>query len=158
MDQARSQPIAENSIGNDLSGFHAIFTRICKVAVLPPLDQAVDRLKREDTQYLTFSLLSALQFSIAPRLLHSRSGEIIRNTNTLLRLISAVASEDFDIRRIKPLLKAYATDSPSEEHIWNLVDVAAVESTPPPRTIASSLQQTLSLHKTSSFANSSEYR
>lgn len=32
------------------------------------------------------------------------------------------------------------------------------ESTPPPQPIASSLQQTPWLHKTSSFANSSEYR
>ncbi|KAJ6019364.1 hypothetical protein N7522_001431, partial [Penicillium canescens] len=42
--------------------------------------------------------------------------------------------------------------------VRNLVDAAAAESTPPPRTIASSLQQTPWLHKTSSFANSSEYR
>jgi hypothetical protein len=38
------------------------------------------------------------------------------------------------------------------------VDVAAAETTPPLRAIASSLQQTLWLHKISSFANSSEYR
>lgn len=38
------------------------------------------------------------------------------------------------------------------------MDVVAAESTPPPRAVASSLQQTPSHLKTSSFANSSEYR
>lgn len=38
------------------------------------------------------------------------------------------------------------------------MSVAAIESTPPPRLIASSLQQTPWHHNTSSFANSSEYR
>jgi hypothetical protein len=107
-------------------------------------------------QDLASSLLTALQVLPAARLLPSNSGGIVRSD--LLRLISAVASNDFDLERIKPLLKISLLDTPTDEQIWNLVDIAAAESTPPPRPIASSLQQTPWLHKTSSFANSSEYR
>lgn len=107
-------------------------------------------------QDLASSLLTTLQILPAARLLPSNSGGIIRSV--LLRLISSVASNDFDLERLKPLLKASLVDGSTDEQIWNLVDVAAAESTPPPRAVASSLQQTPWLHKTSSFANSSEYR
>ncbi|RYP14111.1 hypothetical protein DL767_010419 [Monosporascus sp. MG133] len=75
----------------------------------------------------------------------------------LLRLNSAVDSDDFDFDRIKPLLNAIFADKPDEK-IWDAVYDAVAESTPPPRPIASSLQQTPWLRNTSSFANSSEYR
>lgn len=105
-------------------------------------------------QDLAFSLLTALQILPAARLLPSKSGGTVRND--LVRLISAVASIDFDVERIKPLLKICLVDASKDEQIWDIVDVAAVESTPPPRAIASSLQQIPWVHKTSSFANSSE--
>ncbi|CAG8945741.1 unnamed protein product [Penicillium salamii] len=111
--------------------------------------------KIEDVQDLASSLLTALQILPTARLLPSNSGGIVRSN--LLRLISAVAPNDFDLERIKPLLKISIVNTSTDEQIWNLVDAATVESTPPPRMIASSLQQTPWLYKTSSFANSSEY-
>jgi Fungal protein kinase len=54
-------------------------------------------------------------------------------------------------------LNAVLTDKPDNE-IWDQVYIAVTESTPPPRPIASSLQQTPWVRNTSSFANSSEYR
>ncbi len=68
----------------------------------------------------------------------------------LLRLISAIASDDFDFDRIKPLFTAVLADQ-SDHGIWDYVYHAVTESTPP-------LQQTLWLRNTSSFANSSEHR
>ncbi|KAJ6019331.1 hypothetical protein N7522_001398 [Penicillium canescens] len=155
-DQIRSRLIIENPIGDGLNGFRATFAVICEGADLRSPDEAVDRLKREDMQDLASSLLTALQILPAARLLPSNSGGIVRSD--LLRLISAVASNDFDHERIKPLLKSSLVVTSTDEQIWNLVDDAAAESTPPPRAIASSLQQTPSFQKTSSFANSSEYR
>lgn len=69
---------------------------------------------------------------------------------------SAVASRDFDIDRIRPLLDAVLADKPDSQ-IWDHVYTAVTESTPP-RLITSSLQQTPSLRNTSSFVNSSEHR
>ncbi|KAG0157856.1 Tyrosine-protein kinase, active site [Penicillium digitatum] len=155
-DPIRSRVILEHPIGDGLNGFRATFTSICEGADLRSPDEAIDRLKREDVQDLASSLLTALQIIPTARLLPSNSGGIVRSN--LLRLISAVASNDFDLERIKPLLKISIVNTSTDEQIWNLVDAAAAESTPPPRTIASSLQQTPWLHKTSSFANSSEYR
>ncbi|KAJ5215349.1 uncharacterized protein N7498_001756 [Penicillium cinerascens] len=155
-DQTRLRFIIENPIGNGLNGFRTTFTSICEGADLRSAEDAVDQLKREDVQDLAFSLLTALQVLPAARLLPSNSGGVVRSD--LLRLISAVASNDFDLERIKPLLKISLLDAATDEQIWNLVDVAAEETTPPPRPIASSLQQTPWFHKTSSFANSSEYR
>jgi hypothetical protein len=112
-----------------------------------------------DLQNLTLDLLSALRNLPAVRQLASRTGHgTLRND--LLKLISAVASDDFDLDfdRIKPLLNAALADKFDDTLIWDRVHNAVTDSTPPPRPIASSLQQTPWLHSTSSFANSSEYR
>lgn len=107
-----------------------------------------------DVQDATSSLLSALQILPASRRLPSGSGCI---RDDILRLISAAASDHFNFDRTKPLLEAALADKPSDALIWDLVTAAAFETTPP-RTIASSLQQTPWKHNTGSFANSSEYR
>jgi hypothetical protein len=108
-------------------------------------------------QDLAFNLLSALQILPAIRLLRSKTGhDTLRND--LLRLISAITSIDFDFDRIKPLLNAALAENPDDALVWDQVYNAVTESTPPPRPIASSLQQTPWLRNTSSFANSSEHR
>ncbi|QLI67711.1 uncharacterized protein G6M90_00g030650 [Metarhizium brunneum] len=56
------------------------------------------------------------------------------------------------------LVKEALTDKPRDTLIWELVSNAVVESTPPPRAIHSSTQQTPWSQNTSSFVNSSEYR
>lgn len=110
-----------------------------------------------DTYDLASSLLLVLQILPVARLLRSNSGgRTIRDD--LKRLTSAVASDDIDFDRIKPLLKAALADKPQDTLIWDLVSAAAIESTPPRRPIASSLQQTPWRHNTSGFANSAEYR
>lgn len=76
----------------------------------------------------------------------------------LLRLELSLDSDNFDFDRIKPLLKAAVTDNLDDTNIWDQVDRTVTESTPPPQPIASSIEQTPWLHKTSSFANSSERR
>lgn len=110
-----------------------------------------------DLQNLSLDLLLALQTLRASRLL--RSSSIRKNLfGDLSRLNSTVNSDDFDLHRIKPLLNAALADSPDDTLIWDRVYDAVTEATPPPRPIASCLQQTPWLHNTSSFANSSEYR
>ncbi|KAK0707014.1 hypothetical protein B0T26DRAFT_815209 [Lasiosphaeria miniovina] len=74
----------------------------------------------------------------------------------LSRLNTAITSDDFDLDRIRPLLKSAITGDPDD--VWGQVYKAVTKSTPPPRAIASSVQQTPWLHNTSGFANSSEYR
>jgi len=110
-----------------------------------------------DLQNLTLILLPSLQSLPAAGLLLSKTG---RNTirSDLLRLISAVASDDFDFDQIKSLLIVALADNPDDVLIWDQVYNVVTESTPPPRPIASSLQQTPWLRNTSSFANSSEHR
>jgi hypothetical protein len=73
-------------------------------------------------------------------------------------LNSAVSSDNFDFDRIKPLLRAALADNRDDALIWDRVYDAVTESTPPPRPIASSIQQTPWLRNTSSFTNSSEHR
>ena len=66
-------------------------------------------------------LLTALQILPVARLLPSNSREIMRSA--LLQLIYAVASDNIDLDRIKPLLKAAFTDTSTDEQIWELVDL-----------------------------------
>lgn len=110
-----------------------------------------------DLRNLALHLLSSLQsFAVAGLLLSETGRGTLRSD--LLRLISAVASDDFDFDRIKPLLEVVVVGSAHDTLVWEQVYHAVTESTPPPRPIASSVQQTPWIRNTSSFANSSEYR
>ncbi|RYP03599.1 hypothetical protein DL764_005029 [Monosporascus ibericus] len=113
-------------------------------------------LPSKDLQNLTLVLLSTLQILPAARLLRSNSGRVL--FSELPKLNAAITSDDSDFDRVKPLLKAALADEPDDALIWDQVSCAVTESTPPPRPIASSLQQTPWLRNTSSFANSSEHR
>ncbi|RYO80894.1 hypothetical protein DL763_008750 [Monosporascus cannonballus] len=156
MDQAKSKTIKENPIGKALNGFLISFNLICEGRNISYSPDALVQLGQEDVQDLASSLLSALQILPVTRLLPSKTNRGALRSD-LLRLISAVASDNFDFDRIRPLLNAVLANSPDDE-IWDQVYNTVTESTPPPRPIASSLQQTPWLHNTSSFANSSEYR
>ncbi len=92
----------------------------------------------------------------AARLLLSRTGRGTLRSD-LLRLELSADSDGFDIGHVKPLLNAVLADKP-DEFIWDEVYSAVAESTPPPRPIISSFQQTPWIRNTSSFANSSEHR
>lgn len=113
-----------------------------------------------DFQTIVLLLFSTLQILPASRLL--RSGGTGKNVlGDIARLNSAVASDDFDLDRIKPLLRAALADDPNDALIWDQVYRVVAKSTPPPRlvpSVLSSFQQTPWLHNTGSFANSSEYR
>ncbi|KAK4131339.1 hypothetical protein BT67DRAFT_458094 [Trichocladium antarcticum] len=158
-DHAQSQTIKDNPIGNGLDAFRASFSLVCEDASIPCTPDSLDGLGQEDLQNLVLDLLFALRNLPAVRFLRSKAGHGTLGNN-ILKLISAVSSGGFDLDRFKPFLKAAVGDDPDDTVIWDHVyDVVTVtESTPPPRTIASSLQQTPWLHNTSSFANSSEYR
>ncbi|KAL2755485.1 hypothetical protein ACRALDRAFT_1051127 [Sodiomyces alcalophilus JCM 7366] len=159
VDQARLQIIKNNPIGNGLDAFRTSFNSRCEgtgagVSCHP---DAFEQLGQEDLKKLAIGLLVALQSIEASHLLRS-SGSGKSVFSDLLRLASAVDSGDFDLDRVKPLLKAALADHLDDALIWDRVSDAIVESTPPPRPIASSTQQTPWLRNTSSFANSSEHR
>ncbi|KAH7016362.1 uncharacterized protein B0I36DRAFT_396657 [Microdochium trichocladiopsis] len=156
-DQARSQIIKNNPIGNGLDAFRTSFGPICEDASVPCSPDSLDRLGQEDLQNLVLDLLFALRNLSAVRFLRSKAGHgTLRND--LLKLNSAVSSDGFDLDRVKPLLKAAIADDPDDTVIRDQVYRAVTESTPPPRPTAFPVQQTPWLHSTSSFANSSEYR
>ncbi|RSL43317.1 hypothetical protein CEP51_016378 [Fusarium floridanum] len=142
MGQPRSNAIEDNPIGKGLDAFRSSFTSI-----------------RADLRNLTLLLLPYLQSLPVAGLLDSKSGCGTLRSD-LLKLISAAASADvdFDFDRVKPLLISALADEPDDTLIWDQVYNAVAESTPPPRPVASSIQQTPWLRNTSSFANSSEHR
>ncbi|KAK0610050.1 hypothetical protein B0T17DRAFT_593872 [Bombardia bombarda] len=156
-DQLRSKIIKDNPIEKGLDAFRASFSSICEGASVSCTPDALEQLGQEDLQNVVLDLLFALRNLPTIRFLRSKTGHgTLRND--LLKLNSAVSSDDFDFDRIKPLLKAAIADDPDDALIWDRVYNAVTESTPPPRLIASSFQQTPWLHNTSGFANSSEYR
>ncbi|KAK3384287.1 hypothetical protein B0T24DRAFT_516412, partial [Lasiosphaeria ovina] len=158
-DQPRSEIIKDNPIGKGLDAFRASFSSICEGASVSCTPDALEQLGQEDLQNVVLDLLFALGNLPTIRFLRSKTGHgTLRND--LLKLISAVSSDDFDFDfdRIKPLLKAALADDPDDALIWDRVYNAVTESTPPPRLITSSFQQTPWLYNTSGFANSSEYR
>ncbi|OBS15090.1 hypothetical protein FPOA_14101 [Fusarium poae] len=155
--QPQSKIIEDNPIGNGIDAFRGSFSSICERAHLSCIPDALDQLEHEDVQDLASSLLSAIQILPATRLLPSKTGRGTLRSD-LLRLVSTAASADFDFDRVKPLLKSALVDEPDDALIWDELYNAVTESTPPPRQVASSIQQTPWLRNTSSFANSSEHR
>ncbi|OAA64472.1 Protein kinase-like domain protein [Niveomyces insectorum RCEF 264] len=178
-DLPQSTIIKENPIGNGLDAFRASFALICEGADVSCVPDALELLghdgkterkdraassecvvpsdHRADLQNLALDLVTTLQSLRVSRLLRSSSGGK-GLFGDLSRLNSAVYSDDFDLDRIKPVLKSVIADDPDDAAIWAEVYKAVTECTPPPRPIASSLQQTPWLHNTSSFPNSAEYR
>ena len=170
-DQPRSKIIKDNPIGKGFDAFHASFNLICKDRRISRTSDALEQLAPQggdmtgftkapssnqliDLQNLALDLLLALQTLPASRLLRSKT---CRKPifSDLSSLSSAIISGDFDLDRIKPLLNT-ALNDPDDTRIWAQVSDAVTESTPPPRPVAPSHQQTPWGH--SSFANSSEYR
>lgn len=156
-DRPRSKIIEENPIGKGLDALYASFNSVCENRRIPCTPDALGQLDQEDLQNLTLDLLSALRNIPAIRLLPSKTGRGTLRSD-LLRLELSLDSGDLDLDRIKPLLKSAISNTLDDAYIWDEAYRAVTESTPPPQPVASSLQQTPWLHKTSSFANSLEYR
>jgi hypothetical protein len=72
------------------------------------------------------------------------------------RLNAAIATDNFELDRVHSLLRS-AIDKADDFTLWNQLRSAVAETSPRPRPIASSIQQTPWLRNTSSFPNSSEY-
>ncbi|KAK4133632.1 hypothetical protein BT67DRAFT_382143 [Trichocladium antarcticum] len=157
-DQPRSEIIKGNPIGKGLDTFRASFSAVCADRGIPPhTPDALGRFDQQDVRNLVFDLLLVLQNLPAARLLPAttRRGAL---RSDLLRLELSVDADDIDLDRIKPLLNIVLADHTDDALIWGRVYDAVAESAPPPRSIASSLQQTPWLRNTGSFANSSEHR
>ncbi|PNY25614.1 Uncharacterized protein TCAP_04448 [Tolypocladium capitatum] len=153
----RSNEIKDNPIGKILGGFRVSFNSICDDRSLARSSAAIDQLAQDDLQNLTLPFLFTLQsLSVASLLVSRRNAGTLRDD--LLKLIAAVVSADFDFDRIKPLLKEALADKPQDTLIWDLVSTAVIETTPPPRPIPSSIQQTPWSRNTSSIVNSLEFR
>ncbi|KAJ4313972.1 hypothetical protein N0V84_009150 [Fusarium piperis] len=75
----------------------------------------------------------------------------------MVKLYTAAASDDFDLGRVQSLLEQ-AIDKADDWAIWDQVKSAVAETTPPPRSLPSFIEQTPWLRNTSSFANSAEHR
>ncbi len=110
-----------------------------------------------DLRNLALPFLSSIKCLPVSGLLLSETGPGSLRSD-LLKLISAVASSEFDFGRIKPLLNVALSHKPENTLIWDQVYNAITESTPPSRPIPSHFQYTPWLHHTSGSENSSENR
>ncbi|RWA03782.1 hypothetical protein EKO27_g11323 [Xylaria grammica] len=166
MDEPRRKIIGDNPIGKGLDASRTSFHSICQDKGLDKGLDALAQLGQDDLRTLALPLLSSLQSFPASGLLVSKTGRGTLRSD-LVKLISAVTSDDFDFVRIHPLLGAavvFADKPADDDDIWDqvylavTVTTAVTASTPPRQTIASSIQQTPWLRNTGSPANSSEYR
>ncbi|WVO14629.1 hypothetical protein L204_102266 [Cryptococcus depauperatus] len=156
-DQARCKIIQDHPIANGLDAFRAtIRPRIAT--------NDISRLSRDDLQDITSGLLSALLYLPVSRILQSKRSAQYKIREDISRLISSVQSKNFDFDHIIPLLEAALADNLEDALIWDRVADAAADAaaalnvTPPPRSITLSFQQTPRVHSTSSIVNSPEYR
>ncbi|KAI1474459.1 hypothetical protein F4774DRAFT_422336 [Daldinia eschscholtzii] len=156
MDQDQLDIIKNNPISNGLDRFHSFFNSICNNKNIPCSPEALIQFNQKDMRSLAVELIPAFWRLLITELLPSRTGHGTLQ-DSLLIAIRAAGSKDFDDSRFRPLLTATIAKKPDEE-IWTHVYQTVTECTPPPRLIASSLEQTPWLHNMSSFVNSCEYR
>ncbi|KAL2192746.1 hypothetical protein P885DRAFT_64684 [Corynascus similis CBS 632.67] len=158
--QSRSEIIKQHPIGNGLEGFRALYRSVCDSKSIPYTFDALGQLDLEGrigTTSISHTLLTGMQMSrISPLIFSYGSSKNL--FSDLSRLNSAVNSDDFDLDRIKPLLNASLADHLDDTLIWDRVYDAVADSTPPPRSIVSSVKQTPWSRNTSSIAHSSEHR
>uniref|UniRef100_A0A8H7N204 non-specific serine/threonine protein kinase n=1 Tax=Bionectria ochroleuca TaxID=29856 RepID=A0A8H7N204_BIOOC len=140
VDQRSLKVIKDNPIGKGLDGFCASFNVMCEGASIFCSPDALELLSQEDLRKLVLAFLSVAQNLPAARLLPARTGRGTLRSD-LLRLELSLDSDDFHL-----------------DLIWNHLYEAVTESTPPPRPIPSSIQQTPLSQNTSGLVNSSEFR
>ncbi|KAL2156662.1 hypothetical protein VTH82DRAFT_1407 [Thermothelomyces myriococcoides] len=129
--QLQSEIIKQNPIGDSFEAFQASYRTICECKSIPYTPDTLDILDYKDIQNLALDLLSILQTLRVSRLL--RPGGSSKDLfGDLLRLTSAVHSDNSDLDRIKPLLKAALAERLDDELIWSRVYDIVTESTPPP--------------------------
>ncbi|KAK1142575.1 hypothetical protein N8T08_007551 [Aspergillus melleus] len=152
---ANTSLIGAPTIGDKLDGFRDSFGSTCDSLGLPRSTDALRQLHSEDFQNLALDLISSLR-----RFPDLRTRPSVNRRKNLLsdvlRLNSAISSDDFDIDQLIPLISAVVNEE-SDDMIWSKIHAALVESTPPPKPLPI-LDQTPFLHTTSSFVNSSEQR
>ncbi|QLI74779.1 uncharacterized protein G6M90_00g113490 [Metarhizium brunneum] len=102
-DQRRLELIDENPIGKGLDAFRTLFTSVCSNRNVTFTACTLGQLSNEDLRNPALVLLPSLRSLPVSGLLISTTGSNTLRTD-LLRLISAVASDDFDFDRIIPLL------------------------------------------------------
>ncbi|KFZ02079.1 hypothetical protein V500_00447 [Pseudogymnoascus sp. VKM F-4518 (FW-2643)] len=155
MVSTRSEVIKSKPIGDGLNVFRDSFNSLCKELGVSSSVDGLQQIGDEGLQNSALDLISALQILPASRILRSNTGN--RNFyGDLLRLNSAVNSDDFDIDRVTPLLKAVINNE-SDDIIWDKAYAAVTEFTPPPRPLPF-VNQTPWSNATSSIVNSSEHR
>ncbi|WVN89508.1 uncharacterized protein L203_104733 [Cryptococcus depauperatus CBS 7841] len=152
-DQTRCKIIQDHPIANGLDAFRA-FSR--------PLvtTNNIKLLSRKNLQDVTSFLLAALLILPVSSLLQSKTSAQYKVQDDILRLNSSVQSKNFDFDHIIPLLEAALADNPEDALIWDRLAnaAAALNVTPPPRSMTLSSLQTPWVHSTSSIVNSPEYR
>ncbi|PMD53352.1 uncharacterized protein K444DRAFT_646753 [Hyaloscypha bicolor E] len=119
-DQAQSEILENNPIGKGLDAFRTSFNSICEDTSISCTPDTLGQLTQEDIQTLTIGLLSALLNLPATRFLRSKTSHGTLSSD-LLKLISAITSDNFHFDRIKPLLTAALTDNWDDVLIWDQV-------------------------------------
>ncbi|WVN87097.1 uncharacterized protein L203_102273 [Cryptococcus depauperatus CBS 7841] len=152
-DQTRCKIIQDHPIANGLDAFRTTFR--------PQIATNIFNLRnRRDAQDVTLILLRALEVLPVSSLLQSKTPGHDTVKDDISRLISSVLSGDLDFDHIRSLLEAALADNPEDALIWDRVAdaAAALNVTPPPRSMTLSSLQTPWVHSTSSIVNSPEYR
>lgn len=129
MDEAKLKIIKENPIGDGLDAFRKAFASTCYSKGLGHSPDAFDRLE-QSRQTIAFDILTTLPKFRAAQCLPSASGDKLL-LQDILQVILIVNSDDFDLSRIKRLVKAVLDDS-DDVAIWTQVYKAFSEATPPP--------------------------
>ncbi|KAF2676778.1 hypothetical protein K458DRAFT_468226 [Lentithecium fluviatile CBS 122367] len=155
-------------IGKRLDAFRDSFSFVCQGADVPETLEVLDiYLTGIVLQNLGLGVVSALQTLPASRLLHSTSGD--KNLfSDLLRFLAIIGSNDFDVKRIVPLLRTVLSHDADEAVWYKVYDIVAQSvhkrgdepSTPPPSepTRTASFQQTPWTFNTGSFVDTSDLR
>ncbi|KAH6635429.1 hypothetical protein B0J18DRAFT_47465 [Chaetomium sp. MPI-SDFR-AT-0129] len=158
-DQAQSEVIGQNPIGNGLEAFRNSYALVCNDRRLPFTPESFDQIHDQDLNTIIYSFLWAAQKLPTADLLPSTTGRGTLQIDLFRLELSLIEADGFDFDGLKPLLKDALAEELDDALVWRRIYDAVNEFAPlPRRTGSSSIQQTPWLQHTSSFPDSSEYR
>ncbi|OAA74250.1 serine/threonine-protein kinase Sgk2 [Cordyceps fumosorosea ARSEF 2679] len=114
--QLTSNAITDNPIVKCLDNFYALFTSVCADRKLPDTPDALAQLDQDDLRKLIAAFLRVVQNHPAADLLPAKTSRGTLRSD-LLRLELRLSDNDFDLDRVKPLLKRALTNDVADSII-----------------------------------------
>ncbi|KAK4145918.1 uncharacterized protein C8A04DRAFT_35481 [Dichotomopilus funicola] len=120
-DQAQSELIGQNPIGNGPEAFRNSYALVCNDRCLPFTPESFDQIHDQDLNTLIYSFLWAAQKLPTADLLPSTTGRGTLQIDLFRLELSLIEADGFDFDGLKPLLKDALAEELDDALVWRRI-------------------------------------